>query len=161
MVHGVGPPALLVPLFIDIGAPELLVLAIVAIVVFGPEKLPQFARKAAQALRYIRQMAGSAQSQLRSELGPEFDDLDITDLNPKSFVRKHLLSDIEPVVHDVRNDLNDAARIGRDGVDDATAAIEDVKAGARRPVDLGGGITATTVPTAATPASAPYDSDAT
>lgn len=161
MVHGMGPPAIPVPMFIDIGAPELLVLAVVAVVVFGPEKLPEFARKAATTLRYVRQMAGSAQTQLRSELGPEFEDLDFADLNPKSFVRKHLLSDIEPLVGDVKNDLNEVGSFGRDAVDDATAAIEDAKAGARKPVELGGGVTAQAIPATDVPASTPYDPDAT
>jgi sec-independent protein translocase protein TatB len=159
MVNVMGPP--LVPMFIDIGAPELLMLAVIAVVVFGPEKLPEFARKAAKALRYVRQMAGSAQTQLRSELGPDFEDLDFADLNPKAFVRKHLLSDVEPVVSDVKNDLNDVASLGRGTVGDATAAIENVKDGVRRPVELGGGVTAKSIPVASTPAHTPYDPDAT
>lgn len=161
MFNDVGPPVLLVPMFVDIGASELLVLAVIAIVVFGPEKLPQFARKAAKVLRYVRQMAGSAQNQLREELGPDFDDLDFADLNPKAFVRKHLFSDVEPVVNDIKSDLNNVASLGRDTVKDATAAIEDVTSGAREPVQLGGGVTAKAVPAAATPVSTPFDPDAT
>lgn len=161
MFNVVGPPALLVGMFVDIGAPELLVLAVIAVVVFGPEKLPQFARKAAKALRYVRQMAGSAQNQLRDELGPDFDDIDFADLNPKSFVRKHLLSDVEPIVDDVKRDLDDVGTLGRDTVDDATSAIEDAKTGMREPVELGGGVTAQAIPASAAPARTPYDPDAT
>lgn len=161
MVHGMGPLVMPVPMFIDIGAPELLVLAVVAVVVFGPEKLPEFARKAAKALRYVRQMAGSAQTQLRSELGPEFEDLDFADLNPKSFVRKHLLSDVEPMVDDVKKDLNELGNHGRSAVDDATAAIEGAKAEARTPVELGRGVTARAIPATDVPARTPYDPDAT
>ena len=82
----------------DINAPEFVVLVVIAIVLFGPEKLPEFARKAARVLRYVRDIAGNAQEQLSQELGPEFKDLDIRDLNPKTFVQKHLMDDIEPVV---------------------------------------------------------------
>ena len=91
----------------DINAPEFLVLVVIAIVLFGPEKLPDFARKAARVLRYLRNIAGNAQDQLSQELGPEFKDLDIRDLNPKTFVQKHLLDDIDPLVDDVKKEFTD------------------------------------------------------
>ena len=56
----------------DVGAPELLVLAVLAVILFGPEKLPEFARKAARVINYVRNVAGNAQQQLKDELGPEF-----------------------------------------------------------------------------------------
>ncbi|TCO34347.1 sec-independent protein translocase protein TatB [Kribbella steppae] len=74
-----------------IGPLELVVIAIVAVLVFGPDRLPEFARTAGRLLRQVRQMVSNAQNDLRNELGPEFADLDIQDLNPRNFVRKHLL----------------------------------------------------------------------
>ncbi|MGW6280677.1 sec-independent translocase [Kribbella sp. NPDC055071] len=74
-----------------IGPLELVVIAIVAVLVFGPDRLPEFARTAGRLLRQVRQMVNNAQNDLRNELGPEFADLDLQDLNPKNFVRKHLL----------------------------------------------------------------------
>jgi len=94
------------PLFLDINAPEFILLAVAAVILFGPERLPEFARKAAQVLHYVRQMAGNAQTQLKSELGPEFSDLDFRDLNPKEFVRKHLLEDVEPIITDIKDNVN-------------------------------------------------------
>ena len=73
----------------------LVVIAIVAVLLFGPDRLPEFARTAGRLLRQVRQVINTAQNDLRSELGPEFADLDIRDLNPRSFVRKHLLEDID------------------------------------------------------------------
>lgn len=78
----------------DIGLFEALVLAILALVIFG-EKLPTVAQQAGRTLRQLRQMAQSAQTDLREGLGPEFKDFDPRDLNPKSFVRKHLFEDDE------------------------------------------------------------------
>lgn len=78
-----------------IGPLELVVIAIVAVLVFGPDRLPEFARTAGRLLRQVRQMVNNAQNDLRSELGPEFADLELQDLNPKNFVRKHLLDPMD------------------------------------------------------------------
>jgi sec-independent protein translocase protein TatB len=76
----------------DVGLGEMIVLVVLALVIFG-DKLPQAAGQAGRALRQIRQMANNAKADLQEGLGPEFKDFDVTDLNPKSFVRKHLFED--------------------------------------------------------------------
>ena len=96
----------------DVGAPEFLLLIVAAIILFGPEKLPEFARKSARLLRYVRTMAGSAQEQLSKELGEGFEDIDLRDLNPRTFVQKHLLDDVEPIVAEVKSDFADATAAG-------------------------------------------------
>jgi sec-independent protein translocase protein TatB len=78
-----------------IGLPELMVIAIVAVVVFGPERLPEFARQAGKFVRQMRNLAQSAQSQLREELGPEYADLRLADLDPRQAIRKHILEALE------------------------------------------------------------------
>lgn len=115
----------------DVGAPELLVLAVLAVILFGPEKLPEFARKAARVINYVRNMAGSAQQQLKDELGPEFSDVDVRDLNPKTFIQKHLLDDVEPLVDDVKKELTDGTAAGRTAASDVSSAIDDAKSGSR------------------------------
>lgn len=79
----------------DIGLPEFMVLAIVAVFVFGPDKLPEVARQAARLLRSARKTIDAARAQVTEELGPEFSDLDLRDLDPRAFVKKHLLDDLE------------------------------------------------------------------
>ena len=79
----------------DIGLPEFMVLALVAIFVFGPDRLPDVARQAGLMLRQARVMLTNARTQLSDELGPEFANLDLKDLNPRELVKKHLLDDIE------------------------------------------------------------------
>ena len=76
----------------DVGLAEMAVLAVLALVIFG-DKLPQVAGQAGRMLRQFRQMANSAKADLQEGLGPEFKDFDLNDLNPKTFVRKHLLED--------------------------------------------------------------------
>jgi sec-independent protein translocase protein TatB len=74
-----------------IGLPELVVIAFVAVVVFGPDRLPEFARQAGRFMRQLRNLAQNAQSQLREELGPEYADLKLADLDPRQAIRKHIL----------------------------------------------------------------------
>jgi twin arginine-targeting protein translocase TatB len=78
-----------------LGWPEVLALVVIGLLVFGPEKLPQAAQQAGRWLRQLRNMANNARADLQQHLGPEFRNFDPADLNPKHFVRKHLLEDIE------------------------------------------------------------------
>lgn len=79
----------------DLSITKLLVLGILALVIFGPDQLPKIASQAGRALRDLRRMADGAKADLRENLGPEFADFDMDDLNPRNFVRKHLLDDPE------------------------------------------------------------------
>jgi sec-independent protein translocase protein TatB len=100
----------MVPMLLDINGPEFVLLLVLAVILFGPERLPDLARKAARVLRYLRTVAGSAQQQLSKELGPEFENLDFRDLNPKAFVQKHLLDDVEPIIADVKSEVADLGK---------------------------------------------------
>jgi sec-independent protein translocase protein TatB len=78
----------------DLSLPKLLVLAVIALVIFGPNELPTIAAQAGRALRDLRQIAEGAKNDLREGLGPEFADFEIEDLNPKRLVRKRLFGDL-------------------------------------------------------------------
>ena len=80
----------------NIGPMEFLVLALVGIVVLGPDRLPGFARDAARLLRTLRDMATGAREQLRDELGPEFADVDLRNLNPRAAVQRAVFGDDIP-----------------------------------------------------------------
>jgi sec-independent protein translocase protein TatB len=82
----------------NIGPMELVVLAIVAVIVIGPDKLPALARDAARMLRTLRELATGARTQLRDELGPEFADLgldELRNLNPRVALQRVILGDEE------------------------------------------------------------------
>jgi len=81
--------------FDHVGWGELLILALVALFVFGPERLPQVAADAGRMLRSLRKMAQSATADLKAELGPEMADLDLASLNPRTFVARNLFADDE------------------------------------------------------------------
>ena len=79
----------------DLNITKLLILGVLGLIIFGPDQLPKIAAQAGKALRDLRRLAESAKSDLTDSLGPEFRDFDFNDLNPKSFVRKHLLEDFD------------------------------------------------------------------
>ncbi|MFT4082395.1 MAG: sec-independent translocase [Nocardioides sp.] len=73
-----------------IGFAELAVIAFVAVLVLGPDKLPDLARQAARLVRQVRAMANNARDELRDELGPEFADLELSDLDPRKIITKQI-----------------------------------------------------------------------
>jgi sec-independent protein translocase protein TatB len=73
-----------------VGLPELAVLVVVGLLVFGPDRLPEFARQAGRFLRQVKQFSQNARDDLRAELGPDFADFELTDLDPRRAVRKYM-----------------------------------------------------------------------
>ncbi len=78
-----------------VGILELGVIALVAIMVFGPDKVPELAKQAGAMIRKAKQFADSARDDLREELGPEYADLELRDLDPRTIVRKHIMEAME------------------------------------------------------------------
>lgn len=77
-------------MFSNLGWPEIMVLVLLGLFIFGPDRLPKLITDVANVIRQLRRMAANATGDLSRELGT---DISIEDLNPKTFVRKHLLSD--------------------------------------------------------------------
>jgi sec-independent protein translocase protein TatB len=80
---------------------KVLIIALIAAFLIGPQKLPQYAASLARLVKRVRQMADSAQDRVRQEMGPEFDDLDWRKMDPRQYdprriIREALLDD-EPV----------------------------------------------------------------
>ncbi|MER5786578.1 sec-independent translocase [Streptomyces mobaraensis] len=88
---------------LDIGLPELIALVVLALLIFGPDKLPKMIQDVSRTLRKLRQFSESAKEDIRSELGPEFKDFEFEDLNPRTFVRKHVLDKDELGLKEIRN----------------------------------------------------------
>jgi sec-independent protein translocase protein TatB len=86
-------------MFSNVGWGEMLILVIAGLVILGPERLPGAIRWTSSALRQARDYISGATSQLREDLGPEFDDLrgPLSELNrlrgmtPRAALTKHLL----------------------------------------------------------------------
>ncbi len=104
---------------IDFNAAEILVLAVLAVIIFGPDKLPELARKAARVFNYLRRIANDARGQLREQLGPEFDDLHLSDLTPRARGARLLGDDT----------VADLAEARRTAADDLQAIRSDLAGG--------------------------------
>lgn len=92
--------------FLGFGTGEILLLIVLAVVMFGPERIPEYSRKAARVIYYLRNIANTATHQLKQELGPEYQDLTLQDLNPKTFLKKQLDVDLD----DIQRELNNTAQ---------------------------------------------------
>jgi sec-independent protein translocase protein TatB len=89
--------------FNDVGVLEIVTLVVLAVIVFGPEKLPKMIQDASRVIRKIREFSESAKQDIRTELGPEFKDFEFEDLNPKTFVRKQLMDNDDLGLKELRD----------------------------------------------------------
>ena len=131
-----------------ISAPEFIVLLAVAAVVLGPERMPQYAQQLGRLIRELRRMAQGASQQVRSEMGPEFDDIDWRKLDPRQY-------DPRRIVRDALTDTWD---------DEEPAAARRPAAGSSPAAGPGVSLGKDVAPGAArreAPQDAPFDEDAT
>ena len=86
---------------------KLLILAVVAVFLLGPERLPHYAAQFARLIRSLRKMADGAKDRMREEMGPDFDEVDWKKLDPRQYdprriIREALVDEVEPVPVKVR-----------------------------------------------------------
>ncbi|MEV5969237.1 sec-independent translocase [Streptomyces sp. NPDC051921] len=103
-------------MFSDIGALELVTLVVLAVLIFGPEKLPKVIQDVSRFIRKVREFSDGAKQDIRNELGPEFKDFEFEDLNPKTFIRKQLegnedLKELKELrsTFDLKKEMNEVA----------------------------------------------------
>ena len=106
-----------------VGLSELAVIAFVAVLVFGPDRLPVLAKQAGAWARTARKFAMNARDELRQELGPEYADLELRDLDPRTIVRKHIIEA-----------MNEA---GEDDDDEELDELQQRRRRRQRPLDDG------------------------
>ena len=130
----------------DLSPEKLFILAIVAVFVLGPERLPSAASWLARTLQQIKNYAAEANHRIRSELGPEFDEIrepladlrtDWTHLrtwrDPRAALIHHLRDD--PIT---RDDYPFSANGGWPAVPNVqspTPVPQQLAAGERPPID--------------------------
>jgi sec-independent protein translocase protein TatB len=90
--------------FDSIGWGELLVLIVAGLFILGPERLPEAAAWLGKTIRQVKEYATGARDQLRSEIGPEFDELrkpldelrELRNFNPRTAATRALFDDGPP-----------------------------------------------------------------
>lgn len=82
-------------MFFDIGAGEFIGLAVLALILVGPDRLPKLATDAAKIVKKIRALSHTATAELKQNLGPGFEDLQPSDLNPKTFIKKQVAAALD------------------------------------------------------------------
>jgi sec-independent protein translocase protein TatB len=109
----------------DISPLKLVALVVLAVVIFGPDKLPKLIADGMRMLRAVREFSEKAKDDIRQELGPEFQEFEFEDLNPKAFVRKQLARHGEDLGLNEFQELR--AGFSKDAAE-ATAAVRAVRA---------------------------------
>jgi sec-independent protein translocase protein TatB len=97
--------------FENVGWGEILVLLVAGLFILGPERLPEAAAWLARTIRQVKDMVGGARDQLRSELGPDFDEFrkpfddlreplnelrGLRDYDPRRAITRSLFADDQP-----------------------------------------------------------------
>ena len=83
-------------MFDSIGWGEIVVLALAALFIFGPERLPTLARDAAAGLKKVRTALTGVRAQVDESLGEDLAglrDVDLRKYHPKTFIRSQLFED--------------------------------------------------------------------
>jgi sec-independent protein translocase protein TatB len=143
--------------FFDIGPLELVALVVLAVFVFGPDKLPKVIQDVMAFVRKVREFSDTAKEDIRRELGPEFKDFEFEDLNPKTFIRKNLMNGEDDEyglseIKDLRNsfDLRKEMAEVTDAVNGKEPAASSANGSAAASGGKGGGTAAATTGSATT-----------
>ncbi|GAA2227900.1 sec-independent translocase [Streptomyces nogalater] len=144
-------------MFNDIGPLELVTIIVLAVLVFGPDKLPKVIQDVMRTIRKIREFSESAKQDIRDELGPEFKDFEFEDLNPKTFIRKQLDNE-ELGLKEIRNGFDLKKEMAE--VTDAVHS-RDGEAPSPPPSSSGGRVDMTKKPEGPGDDRPPFDADAT
>ncbi|WP_080461824.1 twin-arginine translocase TatA/TatE family subunit [Actinomyces gaoshouyii] len=112
---------------------EFVVFLLVAVVVIGPQRLPEYTRKLTQMVRQLRVFLESTKTQIAEEVGPELADLDLSSLDPRQYdprkiVRDALGEDLDAIKKDLQSPfkaVKDAAKETTDAIDASVKEARD------------------------------------
>jgi len=72
---------------------KVIIIAIVAAFLLGPERIPHYAAMLGRFVRKAKEMTAGAKERLRDEMGPEFDEVDWKKLNPRQYDPRRIIRD--------------------------------------------------------------------
>lgn len=96
---------------------ELIILIVLALLLLGPEKIPEYLRKLREWVHRIRLLAEGAKEQFKEETGTDFDEVDWQKYDPRQYdprrvIREALsepIEDLEASLRDAQSTVQDAA----------------------------------------------------
>jgi len=115
---------------------EVVLLALIAVFVLGPDRMPEYAAKLAHGIRRLRVMAEGAKGQLKEQLGPEYEDInwrqyDPRQYDPRRIVKEALLDPLDEAIAPVRDEIGSVREAGRlKGAAEAGGATAALASGA-------------------------------
>ena len=105
---------------------EIVLLALIAVFILGPDRMPEYATKLAHGIRRLRHMAEGAKGQLKEQLGPDYQDInwrqyDPRQYDPRRIVREALIEPLEDAAAGLKDggtnpDMGEVDALGEDGV---------------------------------------------
>ncbi|MGJ9405811.1 twin-arginine translocase TatA/TatE family subunit [Nesterenkonia aurantiaca] len=105
-----------------INAYEFVILIVLALVILGPERLPQYARNLARWARQARDMAEDAKGRFKDETGTDFDDVDWKRYDPRQYDPRRIIRDA--LSNEYGEDLREARSAVTGTLDSARAAAD-------------------------------------
>lgn len=105
---------------LDLSLVKIAVLMALAVMIFGPEKVPALIADAMRLIRTLQTFARTGTEELKQGLGPEFADLRPEDLHPRALVARALTTaapdmpeldkaireTVQPIGQQLRDDLH-------------------------------------------------------
>lgn len=103
---------------------EMIILIVIALIVIGPKRLPEYAEKLRDFVRSARRMAEGAKTHVKEDFGDDFKDVDWRKLDPRQYdprrIVKEALAEEDDVIRE--NRASDSAPAKPDTTDTALAA---------------------------------------
>lgn len=72
---------------------KIFIVLLIALFILGPDKLPHYAQKLGELVRGLKRMTDGAKDRLKEEMGPEFDDVDWKQLDPRQYDPRRIIRD--------------------------------------------------------------------
>ncbi|WP_285726002.1 twin-arginine translocase TatA/TatE family subunit [Psychromicrobium xiongbiense] len=117
---------------------EFLIIGVLAVLVIGPKRLPEYTQKFRNFVREARRMASGAREQIKEEAGVDLDAIDWQKLDPRQYdprriIREALLDDPEPAPAAIESSAPAAAIAA---APEPVRVVERLAAGERAPWDI-------------------------
>ncbi|HEY4536360.1 MAG TPA: Sec-independent protein translocase TatB [Enteractinococcus sp.] len=97
---------------------ELIILIVLALLLLGPEKIPEYLRKLREWVHKIRLLAEGAKEQFKEETGTDFDEVDWQKYDPRQYDPRRVIREaLSEPIEDLEASLNDAKTTVQDAAD--------------------------------------------